>query len=145
MTNHARKTEPKLLTNADVVRMAPMNTNQRAAFLRERGLIAPEPEPVDALEAAEASAKAENEALKNTLRQRNDELHCGLARIAELKAETAALAERVKVLSEAAFRAEQLLRRYRTETHLGHQPHMIAHQADEALSGIKAALAGETP
>jgi hypothetical protein len=27
----------------------------------------------------------------------------------------------------------KLLARYRDETPLGHQPHMIAHQADEAL------------
>lgn len=29
---------------------------------------------------------------------------------------------------------ERLLRRYRAETPLGHQPHMIAHEVDAALS-----------
>jgi hypothetical protein len=32
-----------------------------------------------------------------------------------------------------------LLRRYRKETPLGHQPHMIAHQADEALAKLDGA------
>lgn len=31
-------------------------------------------------------------------------------------------------------RLRALLRRYRTETPLGHQPHMIAHEVDEALA-----------
>lgn len=31
----------------------------------------------------------------------------------------------------------RLLARYRDETPLGHQPHMIAHQVDEALRGKK--------
>lgn len=41
--------------------------------------------------------------------------------------------------------AEGLLRRYRKETPLGHQPHMIAHVVDDVLKRIVAALkeAGE--
>jgi hypothetical protein len=35
-----------------------------------------------------------------------------------------------------------LLTRYRRETPLGHQPHMIAHQADELIDKIDAYLAG---
>lgn len=42
-------TEPKLLTEADVLQLAYMTTAERTAFLGERGLIAPE--PVDAEEA----------------------------------------------------------------------------------------------
>ena len=37
--------------------------------------------------------------------------------------------------------ARQLLWRYRHETPMGHQPHMICHQADEAFERIDAALA----
>lgn len=33
--------------------------------------------------------------------------------------------------------ARELIRRYRHETPLGHQPHMIAHKADEWLSKIE--------
>ena len=62
---------PKLLTNADVVRMAPMNTNQRAAFLRERGLIAPEPEP-DALRDLAEELARESQDLILPLRKRVD-------------------------------------------------------------------------
>lgn len=62
---------PKLLTNADVVRMAPMNTNQRAAFLRERGLIAPEPEP-DALRDLAEELARESQDLSLPLRKRVD-------------------------------------------------------------------------
>lgn len=40
-------TEPKLLTEADVLQLAYMTTAERTAFLGERGLIAPE--PVDAM------------------------------------------------------------------------------------------------
>lgn len=39
----------------------------------------------------------------------------------------------VSMLSEIE-RLRACLRRYRTETPLGHQPHMIAHEADELLS-----------
>ena len=62
---------PKLLTEADVVRMAPMNTNQRAAFLRERGLIAPEPEP-DALRDLAEELARESQDLNLPLRKRVD-------------------------------------------------------------------------
>lgn len=49
---------------------------------------------------------------------------------------TRAIADAAEEL--ARLRAEngelrRLLTRYRDETPLGHQPHMIAHQADEAL------------
>lgn len=48
------------------------------------------------------------------------------------------LAKQVKELERDALRArvqelERLLRRYRNETPLGHQPHMIAHEVDAAL------------
>lgn len=52
-------------------------------------------------------------------------------RIAEARTDADEL---VRLRTEnAALR--QLLARYRDETPLGHQPHMIAHQADEALGG----------
>jgi uncharacterized membrane protein YccC len=82
--------------------------------------------------------------------QRRDCEHGQLARscdrcadakeIAELRAEAAANFIRAREWAERAGRLEaeaaelrKLLARYRDETPLGHQPHMIAHQADEAL------------
>ena len=47
------------------------------------------------------------------------EAHTNAAELARLRAENAEL--------------HRLLARYRDETPLGHQPHMIAHQADGAL------------
>jgi hypothetical protein len=44
-------------------------------------------------------------------------------------------------LLAALEEAERLLRRYRHETPVGHQPHMICHEADETLATITAALA----
>ena len=38
-----------------------------------------------------------------------------------------------RMLRKELRRLKALLARYRDETPLGHQPHMIAHQADEAL------------
>lgn len=44
---------------------------------------------------------------------------------------------------------ERLLRRYRTEIPLGHQPHMIAHEVDEALTpnaeAVRPAVGGSEP
>jgi hypothetical protein len=41
-------------------------------------------------------------------------------------------AELVRLRAEVSM-LRSLLRRYRTETPLGHQPHMIAHEVDAAL------------
>jgi hypothetical protein len=49
------------------------------------------------------------------------------------------LAERER-LREALSHAEQVLTKYRDETPLGHQPHMIALVADRAISAARAAL-----
>jgi hypothetical protein len=38
-----------------------------------------------------------------------------------------------KLFLDRISKLEALLARYRDETPIGHQPHMIAHQADEAL------------
>ena len=38
-----------------------------------------------------------------------------------------------RMLRTEVLRLKALLARYRDETPLGHQPHMIAHQVDEAL------------
>ena len=46
--------------------------------------------------------------------------------------------ETAVTMSKAADRIEKLeaaLRRYRDETPLGHQPHMIAHEIDTLLDG----------
>ena len=51
------------------------------------------------------------------------------ARVAEAQTDAAELA---RLRTENA-ELRRLLARYRDETPLGHQPHMIAHQADEAL------------
>ena len=86
------------------------------------------PQAVQAL----ATARAEIEALKTTLGQRNDELHCALARIAELEA----LAERVKVLED---RLGALI----SETD---SLNYVCNQSDgPAIEAARAALAGETP
>ncbi len=50
-------------------------------------------------------------------------------RVAEAKAD----AEELARLRTENGELRRLLARYRDETPLGHQPHMIAHQADEAL------------
>jgi hypothetical protein len=42
---------------------------------------------------------------------------------------------------EAMMLARQIIWRYRHETPLGNQPHMIAHEADEAIEKIDQALA----
>lgn len=59
-----------------------------------------------------------------------------LARIAELERENAEL-------RMAAAGARQVLLRYRNETPIGRQPHMIAHVADKAIEDIDAAIASE--
>lgn len=50
-------------------------------------------------------------------------------RVAEAKTD----AEELARLRAENGELRRLLTRYRDETPLGHQPHMIAHQADEAL------------
>ena len=52
-----------------------------------------------------------------------DTAHSEMMRLLELSRQQATEIERLRAL----------LARYRDETPLGHQPHMIAHQADEAL------------
>ena len=44
-------------------------------------------------------------------------------------------------LRQAAQQALEALERYRIETPLGHQPHMIAEEADSAITALKQALA----
>lgn len=72
-------------------------------------------------------------------------------RIAELEAERDALrhdierhiqiaADQERALGEC----EQLLSRYLKETPLGHQPHMIAHEADAAIKAATAIRSGKT-
>lgn len=39
----------------------------------------------------------------------------------------------LRAVSDHIAELERLLRRYRTETPLGHQPHMIAHEVDAIL------------
>lgn len=46
-------------------------------------------------------------------------------------------------LRMAAAGARQVLLRYRNETPIGRQPHMIAHVADKAIEDIDAAIASE--
>ena len=62
-----------------------------------------------------------------------------LRRLRVIKNQKDADTMRSKDSEIAALRAEieqlrHLLRRYRTETPLGHQPHMIAHEVDAALA-----------
>ena len=47
--------------------------------------------------------------------------------------------ERAEQAESRAASAVALLRRYRNETPLGHQPHMIAHEADATLAALDAA------
>lgn len=42
--------------------------------------------------------------------------------------------EAIAVLQARIEKLERLLLRYRNETPLGHQPHMIAHEVDEAMN-----------
>ena len=42
-------------------------------------------------------------------------------------------------------KAIALLSRYRTETPLGHQPHMIAHEVDDLLRATSTVDAGQKP
>ena len=49
---------------------------------------------------------------------------------------------RVRELEEALSTQLALLHRYRTETPLGHQPHMIANLADEAIAKLDEILEG---
>lgn len=46
----------------------------------------------------------------------------------------AAVEAAVKAVLQHRAEAVRLLKRYRLETPLGHQPHMIAHEADAALA-----------
>lgn len=56
--------------------------------------------------------------------------------------ENLALRHDLAAAQNRAVRLEALLRRYRTETPLGHQPHMIAHEVDEALGDASASTGG---
>jgi hypothetical protein len=56
------------------------------------------------------------------------------ASLDRLAARADALATANKAQHDALKEAARLLRRYRAETPLGHQPHMIAHEADAAIA-----------
>ena len=47
----------------------------------------------------------------------------------------------ITLTREKARQVLDLISRYRKETPLGHQPHMIAHKADEAIETLRTALA----
>lgn len=72
-------------------------------------------------------------------RQKADQLR----ELPELDAKAAEIAEQVAFDAGAASRDAEiaelvaLLTRYRNETPLGHQPHMIAHLVDEALAKVR--------
>lgn len=65
-----------------------------------------------------------------------------IERLTAAKAEQVALKDtfrkQIGVVEAERDRLRALLRRYRTETPLGHQPHMIAHEVDAALAGAPA-------
>jgi hypothetical protein len=46
----------------------------------------------------------------------------------------------ITLTREEAQQVLDLMTRYRTETPLGHQPHMISHKADEAIETLRARL-----
>ena len=54
-----------------------------------------------------------------------------------------ALEAEITTLKVALREAKSLLIRYRNETPLGHQPHMISHIAEEAIATIVAVLGEE--
>ena len=61
-----------------------------------------------------------------------------------LSAATPANAKAIASLQAKLEKAEKLLRRYRDETYIGHQPHMICQEVDELLAAIKGVTHGNT-
>ena len=61
-------------------------------------------------------------------------LENGWEYLPDLVAERDSLKQSLEKLQEHALKLELLLLRYRVETPLGNQPHMIAHEVDEALN-----------
>jgi hypothetical protein len=51
----------------------------------------------------------------------------------------------ITLTREEAQQVLDLMMRYRTETPLGHQPHMISHKADEAIETLRARLSAPEP
>jgi hypothetical protein len=51
----------------------------------------------------------------------------------------------ITLTREEAQHVLDLMTRYRTETPLGHQPHMISHKADEAIETLRARLSEPEP
>jgi hypothetical protein len=51
----------------------------------------------------------------------------------------------ITLTREEAQQVLDLMTRYRTETPLGHQPHMISHKADEAIETLRARLGAPEP
>jgi hypothetical protein len=51
----------------------------------------------------------------------------------------------ITLTREEAQQVLDLMTRYRTETPLGHQPHMISHKADEAIEFLRARLSAPEP
>jgi hypothetical protein len=51
----------------------------------------------------------------------------------------------ITLTREEAQQVLDLMTRYRTETPLGHQPHMISHKADEAIEILRARLSAPEP
>jgi hypothetical protein len=51
----------------------------------------------------------------------------------------------ITLTREEAQQVLDLMTRYRTETPLGHQPHMISHKADEAIETLRARLSAPEP
>jgi hypothetical protein len=51
----------------------------------------------------------------------------------------------ITLTREEAQQVLDLMTRYRTETPLGHQPHMISHKADEAIETLRARLSAPKP
>ena len=49
-------------------------------------------------------------------------------------------ADRIELLEQQRDTLLALIKRYRKETPIGNQPHMIAHQADEAISAIESSI-----
>ena len=55
----------------------------------------------------------------------------------ESHTEICALQGEIERLRAELAECQRLLHRYRNETPLGHQPHMIAHEVDAALADLK--------
>jgi hypothetical protein len=93
---------------------------QAAADLRER------------LAKAEADSNVWAERYRKAALKR-DEARAELARLTELLSDVRAVEAELAEKSDEIARLTTLLARYRNETPLGHQPHMIAHEADAVL------------